>query len=354
MYKNLSLLPVILIGLTLSLTACKKPNAANTAAAPVPAVAATPAQAEQSAPAAPAPATPPQGQPAPDAVTFNPDSVAVVAKAPPPFPYLGWPEALPTNAALERDSDFDQVYVIAGTQLRAVEGRVNRRSYALGNAKLSKFAAERNYEAAMKQMGATLINKVQPSDPAFKEAHKDLEVDTVGRLGITNTSGKYSSYLLRTPETNIWFVVSIDELNVSVVAIEEKPMAQAVKPLTAAAMHSALSESGHVALYLHFDTDKAVIRDEDNPTIKEVYQLLSSHPALNLLIEGHTDNSGDSARNKILSEQRAGAVRDALVVLGIEKLRLAAVGLADTRPLAANTDEGGRAKNRRVELVKRS
>jgi OOP family OmpA-OmpF porin len=351
MNKHATLLPTLVIGLTLSIGGCKKQDAVRPAPAPVAAEAASTAQ---PTPAAPLPTT---GQPASGAGNFDVNSVPIVATALPPFPYVGLPEALEKDPPRDENSDFDRVYVVAGTELRAVEGRINKRNFSLSSAKLSRLAAERNYDSVMKDIGATLVNKVQPSDPAFREAHSDFDLGSfkgTQKLGVLGTSGKYSTYLLRTPETNIWVVIAIDELNVSLVAVEEKQMTQSVRPLSAAAMRTELATSGHVALYLHFDTDKAVIRIQDKPTIAEVKRLLSEDTALKLLIEGHTDNSGDSPHNSVLSEQRARAVRDSLVESGIDQQRLAAVGLGDTRPVADNKDDAGRARNRRVELVKRT
>jgi outer membrane protein OmpA-like peptidoglycan-associated protein len=84
-----------------------------------------------------------------------------------------------------------------------------------------------------------------------------------------------------------------------------------------------------------------------------VASLLQEHPELDLLIEGHTDNTGDFDANKTLSEERAQAVKNALVKdHGIEAGRLKTVGLGSTQPTASNDTEEGRAENRRVELVK--
>jgi OOP family OmpA-OmpF porin len=88
--------------------------------------------------------------------------------------------------------------------------------------------------------------------------------------------------------------------------------------------------------------------------VDEITKLLEKDPSLKLTIEGHTDNVGDSAHNKALSQQRADAVMGLLLAGGIVKDRLNAVGLGDAKPVADNQDDTGRAKNRRVELVKRT
>ena len=80
--------------------------------------------------------------------------------------------------------------------------------------------------------------------------------------------------------------------------------------------------------------------------------MLRQYQDLGLRIEGHTDNTGDDASNKTLSQSRAEAVRDYLVEQGIDASRLEAVGLGEEQPVADNNTEEGRAQNRRVELVR--
>jgi len=102
-----------------------------------------------------------------------------------------------------------------------------------------------------------------------------------------------------------------------------------------------------------FETGKATIQAESKPLIDQVYELLNTTPDLKVSIEGHTDNTGTVEGNKKLSEQRAKAVVDALITLGIKSDRLTSVGWGQERPVADNRTEDGRTKNRRVEIVKK-
>jgi len=366
MKTNATLLSTLLIATAATLAACKKtevtpPAVVQTApgvatpgvatpgvATPAGDAAAPEAAAPTSAPEVAAPATPSAAS-----ATFDLTSVPVTTTPPPPFPYLDWPAKLPENSRNDKAFDFDEVYMVAGTELRRVEGRVSRRYYSLTAAGLSQLAAQRNYENALKALGAVAVSKMQPNDPAFIKLYPELSdtYESKDRFKVIDW-GKYTTYLLRTPQTNIWIAVCIDEYNATIVAAEEKAMEQAVKPLTAAVMQSALESTGHVALYLNFDTDQAVIRATDKGTLSQVGELMTKNSTLKLLIEGHTDTSGDAKRNKVLSEQRAKAVMASLVSGGIDKVRLSAVGLGGNKPVADNADEAGRAKNRRVELVK--
>jgi OOP family OmpA-OmpF porin len=119
-------------------------------------------------------------------------------------------------------------------------------------------------------------------------------------------------------------------------------------------IYDALAASGRVATQgILFDTGSDRIRPESTPTLKEIAAMLRAHPELRVRIEGHTDNVGVKAANLALSEQRAAAVRDALVrEYGTDASRLESAGLGDSKPAAPNTTSEGRQTNRRVELVR--
>jgi outer membrane protein OmpA-like peptidoglycan-associated protein len=121
----------------------------------------------------------------------------------------------------------------------------------------------------------------------------------------------------------------------------------------AGAMAKSLDSSGHVALYgIYFDFNKADVKPESNATLQEIAKMLKQAPARRLLVVGHTDNVGSFSFNMDLSQRRAAAVVAALTnQFGIGKDRLTPVGVSFASPVAPNTDENGRAKNRRVELV---
>ena len=107
-----------------------------------------------------------------------------------------------------------------------------------------------------------------------------------------------------------------------------------------------------MALYINFDTDKATLRPDAQPIIAEVNKLLTSDPSLKVSIEGHTDNTGSADHNRELAASRARSVLGALVGLGVDASRLASKGFGPDKPIADNSTDAGRAKNRRVELVK--
>lgn len=105
-------------------------------------------------------------------------------------------------------------------------------------------------------------------------------------------------------------------------------------------------------LYINFDFNKATIRPDGKPIVAQVLKLMKDNPDLKLAIHGYTDNIGSQSYNLALSQQRAAAVVDVLVGSGISRSGLSSDGFGSGQPIADNRTEKGRAKNRRVELVK--
>ena len=126
------------------------------------------------------------------------------------------------------------------------------------------------------------------------------------------------------------------------------------KLLNAAELAKGLDE-GPVALYsILFAGGTATLKPESSPQLAAIGDLLKTASTLKLEIQGHTDNAGGRPANQTLSRARAAAVRDYLIkTFAIEPARLTAVGYADTKPIASNRTEQGRAKNRRIGLVKK-
>lgn len=119
-------------------------------------------------------------------------------------------------------------------------------------------------------------------------------------------------------------------------------------------LYSTLQAEGRIAIQgIHFTTGSAKITPESARTIEKIAKLLEEHPNLRLLIEGHTSSTGSYEANMQLSKERAAAVKSYLVDnFGISPDRLKTMGLGETQPVASNDTEKGRAKNRRVEIVK--
>lgn len=101
---------------------------------------------------------------------------------------------------------------------------------------------------------------------------------------------------------------------------------------------------------IYFETGKAVLRPESHNALDQVFRFLENNPNMKLEISGHTDNTGSLRINQRLSRERAKAVVDYLVNIGISADMLISEGYADTQPVAPNNSVEGREKNRRVEF----
>jgi len=142
---------------------------------------------------------------------------------------------------------------------------------------------------------------------------------------------------------------------VIVVAVEPKAREKKMVTVTSDEMAKALETEGRISLYgIYFDTNKSAVKPQSKPTLEQIAALLKARPKLRLGVVGHTDNVGGDKYNLGLSQRRADAVVTALVEdYAIDGERLDATGAGMGKPVAGNDDEAGRAKNRRVELVKR-
>jgi outer membrane protein OmpA-like peptidoglycan-associated protein len=136
--------------------------------------------------------------------------------------------------------------------------------------------------------------------------------------------------------------------------LETKAMNNRMVVVKADEMQQQIDKSGRVALYgILFDFNKTELKPESDATLDQIGKLLAADAALKLLVVGHTDNAGAFEFNRDLSNRRAAAVVDVLVKrFKISNERLFPFGCSFASPAAPNTTEEGRAKNRRVELVK--
>jgi len=186
---------------------------------------------------------------------------------------------------------------------------------------MSQIQIFRNFETALKQGGFTLAYEDSPNTITAHKGNTWFMLESKG------------SYYYQT-------IVAVKEMKQEVTA-------------DASSIADELNKSGHIALYgIHFDTGKATILPDSESILNEIAKMLQQNPDIKLSVEGHTDNVGAAAANQALSEKRAQAVVAWLSSHGIAAARLKAKGWGQTKPIADNSSEDGRAKNRRVELVK--
>ena len=212
---------------------------------------------------------------------------------------------------------------------QVIEGKYTRIRYQLQdpNQNPGELAIRRNYENAIKSVGGQVLPSGDKDSTILKVTRNGVEVWVQVSTIFYDTARDYILYI-----------------------VERTPMQQVIR---ADAIAAAIDKDGFVAVDIHFATAKAEILPESQPIIDEIVSLLKNRPNLRIGIEGHTDDSGNPAANKTLSNSRAKAVAEAIAAAGISSNRLEPVGYGQERPIADNRTEEGRAKNRRVEFVKR-
>jgi len=149
-------------------------------------------------------------------------------------------------------------------------------------------------------------------------------------------------------------VIAKDRALAELIVIAPQPLEHNMTLLNAEDMSTSLASAGKVVLYgINFDTDKDSLRADSEATLKEIAKLLNNAPALKLHVVGHTDNQGTAEYNLDLSRRRAAAVvRELVTNYSIGAERLDSFGCGPYAPVALNDNEDGRARNRRVELIR--
>jgi OmpA-OmpF porin, OOP family len=225
-----------------------------------------------------------------------------------------------------RTSQFDIAKMRVEKQKdKDVEGELQQVWYACP-ADASGLQIQKNAEAAFTKSGYRIV---------FKDMYSTT------RFWLTANSG---------PQ---WAALYTEGKGYNILTVKTKPMEQSMQAATADAWAQQINQSGRVSIYgINFDTGKATLRGDSETVLAELAALLQKQPDWHMVVAGHTDNVGTEAVNLPLSRQRAEAVVAWLAAKGIDKARLTSAGFGARKPLADNATDDGRAKNRRVDLVK--
>lgn len=146
-----------------------------------------------------------------------------------------------------------------------------------------------------------------------------------------------------------WAEVFAGDYDYDLTIIEKGEVEQEI---TANAILKELNEKGKAILYINFDFGKSTIKKESMPIVEQIIEMMKQAKDIKISVEGHTDSDGSNESNLKLSEARAKSVAEAIIKGGIDKSRLTTAGFGEEKPIADNSTEEGKAKNRRVELIK--
>ena len=238
---------------------------------------------------------------------------------------------MPNTEIVECSSNFDELDIpLADEKKETREGTKTAIQYVymLEEATApSFFQIVRNFENAITRSGGKRIYY-----------SKDAGVATFA----TKARGK-----------DVWVVLSdfsgSKRGNFELVTLEIEGMKQDIR---ADEMLESINKNGLIALQINFETGKSDIKPDSFSIVDQIAAMLAAERTLKVSIEGHTDNTGTAQSNKTLSENRAKAVVAALVAKNIDRNRLSSKGWGQEKPLTDNSKEEGKARNRRVEIVK--
>ena len=254
-----------------------------------------------------------------------------------------------------------------------LDGQVSRYTYIAPTGR-SPAEVFRNYEMEFQRMGLVTMYRKNAGD-------KGWFGPTLGELSDEDHLGQILSYneaqervlVGRTKDTKpaYYYVfvtaykdgvipehlqnrVAKDQVLAEVVVVAPDQLEQRMSFVNADEMSRSLGDTGKVVLYgIYFDTDRDMVRLDSQPTLAEIQKLMRANPQLKIHVVGHTDAQGTAEHNLDLSRRRAANVVNELASkYGITADRMDSFGCGFYAPVGSNAAEDGRAKNRRVELVK--
>ena len=191
----------------------------------------------------------------------------------------------------------------------------------------------------------------RPSNTQIYKNYENAVVKIGGKLLYDSNSG-YNFMIKKSGET-YWMNVMTDGSGYYyVTTLKEAKMQQDVV-FSATEIKKSIDSEGQITFYgIYFDTDKALLKDNSTPTVKEIATFLKANPKMTVYLVGHTDNTGSYEHNMKLSKERALAVTNELVKKhSIPTTQISADGVGPLSPVTTNKTEEGKAKNRRVVMV---
>ncbi len=241
---------------------------------------------------------------------------------------------MPNHSVVEcKEKEFDQLEIY---QADKAKGRISSMKQGAKIEVVYKFDGDYNSRPSSLQICQNYANAIEKAG------------------GQVLFRGEYSVYgKLKKGTDTYWIHINTDGTTYHwVSSIKEAKMTQDVVA-TAEQIKGDITQEGKAIFYgIYFNTGQAVLLPESSATLTEMAKFLKLNPNMQVYIVGHTDNVGDFNQNLVLSKNRANAVVTELSTkYGVNKTQLSAQGVASLAPVASNSVDAGKAKNRRVEMV---
>ena len=294
------------------------------------------------------PAAPGTASPAAD---FSVDSVPISNAPLGKFPFFGLPPKYePQNTP--KVPGFGHFTFWTGKAFHDIEGQTYMVTIITPESgDFRTYELQKNMHVLFQQAGAVKVYEGKIPKPALDAISDATSQELLMGFGdIWNNP--VETWVAHRPDGDIWIHYTTNSAQASLAVVQAKPFVASAALLPADQLKSDLDKTGKAVIHVNFATDQATIQPDSKPQMDAVIALLKNDPTLKLAINGYTDDTGTGAHNVILSDGRAKAVQATLVAAGIKPDRLQAKGYGRMNPVSTNTDEAGKAANRRVELVK--
>ncbi len=269
------------------------------------------------------------------------------------FPYFALPDGYMTTDKLSSTIELGRFPFWVGDHYVGVQGRIYQANIRAEEGKtFSALEVEKNIEHVIAEAGGVVLaGMVIPAAASVDVLTREFTLDFSN--GLCWPSEPVRTYVVHRTDKDIWVhACTYGGIGGAWVIAETATVEPTATSLPSTELKQRIKAGGKVAVPINFASDSAEMLSGSESQLDQIFELMQQDPGLELSVNGHTDNIGSAERNLALSDLRAHAVVEALLGRDIEASRLQAKGFGREAPIADNGTAEGRAKNRRVELVK--
>lgn len=270
-----------------------------------------------------------------------------------PFPHIALPDGYRADEA--QTVELDSAPMWTGEEFQWIEGRVHQSAIFAGpDHAFSQLEIDGYIRNALERIGAAQVARFERIPVHEAAAHGLTDaLRTKYRAGLGHFyAAPGETWLARRADGDLWVFFTTSDRSAHWIIARSARYDPTIRLLSGVELKRLIEADGKAIIHVNFASGDGVVSESSIPQIEQVALLLRNEPALRLSIEGHTDDTGSAGRNEALSLARAEAVRDALRSHAVDAARLEVAGHGASRPVAGNDDADGRARNRRVELVR--